>query len=142
MADNRTVSPVECEAIRSLSDFDMTMLISEIHDHGWPHARPILRLMPDVSDKFDDLREVQKQAARAEREPIKQKSMPARAMIESILAQGCIPLMMIGGKEIGAGFRDYVVAAHQELGKDGIIYILRRLLGLMDGTHNRQVESN
>ena len=43
---NQEVTASEMEKIRKLEDFDLTMLISEIHDHGWPDARKILEMMP------------------------------------------------------------------------------------------------
>jgi hypothetical protein len=41
----------ELAKIRNLEPFDLIMLISEIHDHGWPIARETLRLMPVRSKK-------------------------------------------------------------------------------------------
>jgi len=43
---NQSVSKEQLEKIRSLDDFDLTMLISEIHDHGWTVATKTLELMP------------------------------------------------------------------------------------------------
>ena len=43
---NQPVALVEIEKIRTLDDFDLAMLVSEIHDHGWPIARKTLALMP------------------------------------------------------------------------------------------------
>ncbi len=37
--DNLPVTPSELRKIRDLNDFDLVMLISEIHDHGWSAAR-------------------------------------------------------------------------------------------------------
>lgn len=45
MSKNQIVTLCELKAIRSLDDFDLIMLISETHDHGWDAARRILRLM-------------------------------------------------------------------------------------------------
>ena len=45
MNRNQRISGDELRAIRGLSDFDLTMLISEIHDHGWPAAQ---RLLPMI----------------------------------------------------------------------------------------------
>lgn len=36
------ISPDELAEIRKLNDFDLTMLLSEIHDHGWPVASLLL----------------------------------------------------------------------------------------------------
>jgi len=35
---NQVVTRKEIEQIRTLKDFDMTMLISEIHEHGWKNG--------------------------------------------------------------------------------------------------------
>lgn len=45
MSGNQRISSQELATIRSLDDFDLTMLISEIHDHGWPVAD---RLLPTI----------------------------------------------------------------------------------------------
>lgn len=42
---NIEVSSQELAQIRGLGDFDLTMLLSEIHDHGWPVAQRTLPLM-------------------------------------------------------------------------------------------------
>lgn len=44
---NQELAPEELRKIRALEDFDLTMLVSEIHDHGWPVARRTLALMPE-----------------------------------------------------------------------------------------------
>jgi hypothetical protein len=43
--DNIKITKEELSFIRSLKDFDLTMVLSEIHDHGWPMAR---KLLPDI----------------------------------------------------------------------------------------------
>jgi hypothetical protein len=43
---NQVVSKEQIEKIRRLGDFEITMLISEIHDHGWPMAAKTLTIMP------------------------------------------------------------------------------------------------
>lgn len=43
--DNVEITPNEMSAIRTMSDFDLTMLISEVHDHGWPVARKLIPLI-------------------------------------------------------------------------------------------------
>ena len=42
---NQKISDTELSAIRSLGNFDLTMLLSEIHDHGWPEAKTTLYIM-------------------------------------------------------------------------------------------------
>lgn len=49
MSDNQKVTVEELEKIRNLDDFDLIMLISDIHDHSWPMARRTLQLMPEGS---------------------------------------------------------------------------------------------
>jgi hypothetical protein len=46
---NQKITADELAKIRHLDDFDLIMLISEIHDHGWPVARETMRLMPEGS---------------------------------------------------------------------------------------------
>jgi hypothetical protein len=43
--ENQSVTCDEVKSIRSLDDFDLVMLVSEIHDHGWPTARQTLKVM-------------------------------------------------------------------------------------------------
>jgi hypothetical protein len=43
---NRNITQEQMEKIRKLDDFDLIMLISEIHDHGWMAARKTLAMMP------------------------------------------------------------------------------------------------
>jgi hypothetical protein len=43
---NQKVTIKELAKIRKLADFELIMLISEIHDHGWNIARNTLRMMP------------------------------------------------------------------------------------------------
>jgi len=45
LGDNQRISKSELDLIRRCCDFDLTMLISEIHDHGWPVARTLLPLI-------------------------------------------------------------------------------------------------
>ena len=35
----------DLQFIRALKDFDLIMLISEVHDHGWPMAKRTLDMM-------------------------------------------------------------------------------------------------
>jgi hypothetical protein len=44
--NNQEVSTKELAKIRKFEDFDLIMLISDIHDHGWEVARRTLRMMP------------------------------------------------------------------------------------------------
>ncbi len=46
MSVNQNVSKSDLKKIRNLEDFDLIMLISEIHDHGWSVARCTLCQMP------------------------------------------------------------------------------------------------
>ena len=39
---NIKVEKVELHFIRQLDDFDLTMFLSEINDHGWGHGRKLL----------------------------------------------------------------------------------------------------
>lgn len=45
MDRNQKITREELRQIRSLEDFDLTMLISEIHDHGWPQAKKLLPMI-------------------------------------------------------------------------------------------------
>ena len=54
MDSNQDVTKKELEAIRALSDFDLIMLISEIHDHGWDTGRSTLRLQPKAKEILVD----------------------------------------------------------------------------------------
>lgn len=42
---NIEITAEELARIRMLEDFDLTMLLSEINDHGWVHARQTFFLM-------------------------------------------------------------------------------------------------
>lgn len=44
--ENQGVTPEELAKIRLLDDFDLVMLVSEIHDYGWQIARRTLAIMP------------------------------------------------------------------------------------------------
>lgn len=48
--DNIEITPEELAFIRSLGDFDLTMFLSEINDHGWGVARQTLRMIRDAVD--------------------------------------------------------------------------------------------
>jgi hypothetical protein len=49
--DNQKLTHEQCEFIRSLEDFDLTMIVSEIHDHGWPIASKTLEFMKEAIAK-------------------------------------------------------------------------------------------
>ena len=40
---NLEISPEDLRFIRQLQDFDLVMLLSDIHDHGWPVAAKTLK---------------------------------------------------------------------------------------------------
>lgn len=50
LGDNQKVSRFQASVIRALDDFDLTMLISEIHDHGWEVAKRTLEMMPTYKE--------------------------------------------------------------------------------------------
>ncbi len=43
--DNQKISTEQLALIRRLGDFDLTMLLSEIHDHGWEVAEKTLGMI-------------------------------------------------------------------------------------------------
>jgi hypothetical protein len=45
MTSNQEITKEQLEKIRLLDDFDLIMLISEIHDHGWNTASRTLEMM-------------------------------------------------------------------------------------------------
>ena len=49
--DNQPITPGELAQIRSLNDFDLTMLLSEIHDHGWLMARRLLPMIIEAQKR-------------------------------------------------------------------------------------------
>ena len=48
---NIEITPEELRQIRALGDFDLTMFLSELHDHGWPLARVLLK---DIARRMRD----------------------------------------------------------------------------------------
>jgi hypothetical protein len=54
MIKNQKVTPDEIAKIRGLDDFDLIMLISEIHDHGWLMGRCTLSKMPGMATLTED----------------------------------------------------------------------------------------
>jgi hypothetical protein len=47
--DNQKITPEQLQEIRGLDDFDLKMLISEVHDHGWPRAAKLLPMILDAA---------------------------------------------------------------------------------------------
>ena len=54
--ENQEIDDHELEQIRKLEDFDLIMLISEIHEMGWLIARETLCLMPGGKGQEEYLR--------------------------------------------------------------------------------------
>lgn len=50
MSENQKVTPEQLRKIRALADFDLIMLISETHDHGWETAAKTLAMMPEPKE--------------------------------------------------------------------------------------------
>jgi hypothetical protein len=46
--ENLEIDPRDLRFIRQLPDFDLIMLLSDIHDHGWSVAYTTLCLMRDA----------------------------------------------------------------------------------------------
>lgn len=46
---NQDITPEELLQIHELDDFDLTMILSEIHDHGWPIARRTLQMVVEAN---------------------------------------------------------------------------------------------
>jgi len=42
LGKNQKIKKKDLDFIRSLEDFDLIMLLSDIHDHGWPMAHKTL----------------------------------------------------------------------------------------------------
>ena len=64
-------------------------------------------------------------------------------MMGAVIDQGAIPEIVIGAKSTGpAGHLDYVIVGNPHMTKDQMEYVLRRVLGLIDGTIKRQIEGN
>lgn len=53
MSENRAVTKAQMAKIRRLEDFDLIMLISDIHDHGWEIAQETLALMPPKDEAVE-----------------------------------------------------------------------------------------
>ena len=68
LGDNQKVTVIERQMIRRLDDFDLTMLISEIHDHGWAVARQTLRMMPSAYVTRQEQRRAIEELEREERD--------------------------------------------------------------------------
>lgn len=52
MSGNISITESEIAAIKALEPFDLTMLLSEIHDHGWPAARELLPMILEAQAKI------------------------------------------------------------------------------------------
>lgn len=48
---NQEITQEELTQIRAMTDFDLTMLISEIHDHGWTEARALIPMITEANRK-------------------------------------------------------------------------------------------
>lgn len=48
---NQQISSGELAEVPSLNDFDLTMLLSDIHDHGWAVAKKTLQLILEAGEK-------------------------------------------------------------------------------------------
>lgn len=51
MSENQNITDAELLAIRTMSDFDLRMAISEIHDHGWESGRELIMLIVNKPDR-------------------------------------------------------------------------------------------
>ena len=63
-------------------------------------------------------------------------------MAAGILNSEHIPLFIVGGKEIGGGFRDYTMVGRPGMESDHILYVLKRLVRILDGTAKKESEGN
>ena len=50
LGENQKIKKKDLEFIRSLEDFDLIMLLPEIHDHGWPAAE---KLIPYIKESIE-----------------------------------------------------------------------------------------
>jgi hypothetical protein len=53
---NIKITKAELRFIRTLQDFDLTMFLSEVHDHGWPVARKLLPMIKECTEKVGQRR--------------------------------------------------------------------------------------
>ncbi len=51
MSENQDIKNAELLAIRTMSDFDLRMVISEVHDHGWGKGRELIMLIVNMPDR-------------------------------------------------------------------------------------------
>lgn len=49
--ENQKITAEELADIRKLADFDLTMFLSEVHDHGLANALCLLPMMPKAKSK-------------------------------------------------------------------------------------------
>lgn len=50
---NIEITNDEIAWVRSLDDFDLAMLLSEVNDHGWEHGRILLDVMVQARQKLE-----------------------------------------------------------------------------------------
>lgn len=56
MRTNIRITEAELAAIRTFNDFDFTMLLSELNDHGWGEARKLIPMIVDAQQKRGERR--------------------------------------------------------------------------------------
>ena len=49
-AEDIAITPAELAHVRSLDNFDLTLFLSELHDHGWPIARKLLTIIEETHE--------------------------------------------------------------------------------------------
>ena len=57
--DNQQITQTELAIIRQLDDFDLTMLLSEINDHGWQEGRKLLQMIWKARNRHQSERPTQ-----------------------------------------------------------------------------------
>ena len=57
LGQNIEITKLELDQIRKLPDFDLTMFLSEIHDHGWPKSRRTLQMIVEYLSKSSQPKE-------------------------------------------------------------------------------------
>ena len=51
LGENQKITKADLNFIRSLEDFDLKMLLSEIHDNGWSSAKKLMPLIKASIEK-------------------------------------------------------------------------------------------
>lgn len=76
---NIEITKDELLFIRSISDLDLTMFLSELHDFGWPQARLLLPMIKEAIEahKHDEQSSSDTPASVAH-QPRRQKEKPGR----------------------------------------------------------------